>query len=124
MASVTIPIMRYDYGSSEFNGFPPNKLTGVVSAQAITSGDTITVDADFKDHKTLFTFNNTGTGAASVTFKAGNTYQGVKDLDLSVPSGTTHIWLDSAKFVDKVTGKITVTTSAAGSLAVYGIEMR
>ena len=124
MASVTIPIMRQDYGSSEYNGWAPNVLTGAVSAQAITSADTITIDQDFKDHKTLFGFINTNATAQTVTFKAGNTYQGVKDLALSVPSGTTHIWIDSAKFVNNKTGKITVTTGASQSLAAYGVEMR
>jgi len=124
MASKTIPIMRYDYGSSEFNGYPPNVITEAASAQAIASADTITIDAGFKDHKTLFAFVNTAGASASVTFKASNSYQGVKDLDLQVPSGTSYIWIDSARFADKETGKITVTTTAAGSLAAYGIEMR
>lgn len=124
MASVTIPIYRYDYshGSSQYNGYPPNVLTEAMSAQAFASADTVTIDADFKDHKTLFTF--VAGASVSVTFKAGNTYQGVNDLVLSVPTGTTHIWLDSAKYVDKVSGKITVTTTASQSIAAYGVEMR
>lgn len=122
----SIPIYRYDYGSSEYNGYPPNAFTEAMSAVTLTSastGNEIGWDGDFKDHKTLFTFVNTSGGSASVTFKAGDTYRGVKDLVLSCPSGTTHIWLNSADFVDKRSGEIKVLTDVA-SLAAYGVEMR
>lgn len=126
MAVVNIPINRYDYGSSEFNGFPPDTLFAASSTASLQSAsDGNVIEADFKDHKTIFGFVNTGAAAASVTFKAGTTYQGVNDLVLSVPSGgTSYIWLDSAKYADKTTGKIMVTTTASQSLAAFGIELR
>ena len=127
MAAVTIPIKRYQYDVSDVNqvnGYPPNVISSALTGQAITSSDTITIPADFKDHKTVFVINNTGSGAASVTIKAGNTYQGVNDLVISAPAGLSFIWLDSARFVDKVTGEITVTTTATGNLTMFGYEMR
>jgi len=120
----SIPICRQDYGSSEFNGWEPNTPINGFTPQAMASGSNYTIEGDFKDHKTLFTFISTNTGDTTVTFKAGDSFQGVKDLVVTVPSGTTHIWLDSAKFADKETGEIIVTTSAAGSLTAYGVEMR
>lgn len=119
-----IPINRKDYGTSEFNGFPPNTIIGSLSTQAIASGSSYTIAGDFKDHKTIFAFESTNTGDVSVTFKHGDTYQGVQDLTVTVPSGKSYIWLDSAKFVRKETGEITVETTAAGSLAMYGFELR
>ena len=34
----SIPIYRHDYGSSEFNGFPPNTPTPALSAVTLASG--------------------------------------------------------------------------------------
>lgn len=131
MAVVTIPIYRQNYAlsgespSEQYTGIAPNEITAAMTPQALQSAsDGNVIEADFKDHKTIFAFVNSSGASASVTFKAGNTYQGVNDLVLSVPSGTSYIWLDSAKFVDKVTGKIMVTTTASQSLAAYGVEMR
>lgn len=122
----SIPIYRYDYsnGSSQFNGYPPNTVMSGMSAVAIASGTTHTIEADFKDHKTLFTFVNTMGASVNVTFKAGTTGMGCKDLVAEFPAGTSHIWLDSAKFVNKTTGVISVTTDASQSFAAYGVEMR
>lgn len=133
MATVSIPIVRQDYrdaaqisasADAQYNGWEANTISGAITAQAITSSDTITIPADFKDHKTVFVFNNVDAAAASVTIKAGDSYQGVNDLVLSVPVGVSHIWLESAPFVDQKTGKITVTTTATEKLTVYGYEMR
>lgn len=128
MATVKVPISRQDYSaaqdSSELNGWKPNVISGALSGQAITASDTITIDPDFKDHKTVFLFNNTDSAAASVTIKAGNTYHGVKDLVLSVPVGISMIWFDSADFVDKSSGEITVVTTATEKLTIQGYEMR
>lgn len=127
MANVTIPIKRYQYDATDatqLNGYPPNVISSALSGQAITSSDTIKIPADFKDHKTVFVINNTDSGSASVTIKAGNTYQGVNDLVISAPAGLSFIWLDSAKFVDKVSGEITVVTTATEKLAMFGYEMR
>lgn len=127
MASVTIPIIRQQYDANDANqknGYMPNTISGAITAQAITASDTITIPADFKDHKTVFQFNNTNSGSASVTIKKGDSYQGVNDLVLTVPVGISMIWLDSAKFADKKTGVITVTTTATEKLTVFGYEMR
>lgn len=127
MASVTIPIIRQQYDANDANqknGYMPNTISGAITAQAITASDTITIPADFKDHKTVFQFNNTDSASASVTIKKGDSYQGVNDLVLTVPVGISMIWLDSAKFANKKTGVITVTTTATEKLTVFGYEMR
>lgn len=121
---MAIAINRKDYGSSEFNGFPPNEVFSISSTTALASGSSYTIEADFKDHKTVFGFTNTLGATASVTIKAGDTYAGVNDLDLTIPTGTSYIWLDSSKYVDKEKGEITVTTTASQSLAMFGFEMR
>ena len=121
----SIPIYRYDYGSSEFAGFPPNKIISGVTPVGLASGSAgNTIAPDFKDHKTLFVIANTSGADKVVTFKAGDTFQGVNDLLVTAPSGTTYIWLDSAKFANKETGVITVESSVSTSLSMCGIELR
>lgn len=131
MANVTIPIVRQDYrdaaqiaasATAQYNGWAPNTISGALTGQAITSADTITIPADFKDHKTVFTVVNAGSSAVNLTFKAGDSGMGAKDLIVAAPAGTSKIWLDSARFVNKATGLITVVT--AGNLSMYGYEMR
>ena len=96
------------------------------TGEYITSSDTITIPADFKDHKTIFVIVNADSAAKTVTFKAGDSYAGVKDLVVSAAVGTNIIWLDSAPFVNKATGVITVTTdeATASKLSMFGYEMR
>ena len=122
MASVTIPIKRQDYnsgGTAQYNGWEPGVISGALTGEYITSSDTITIPADFKDHKTVFVAKN-------VVFKHGNGGAGVKDLTVSAAVGTNLIWLDSAPFVNKATGVITVETneSTASKLSMFGYEMR
>ena len=131
MAAVTVPIKRQNYkltgeSADQYNGWEPNVISGALTGEYITSSDTITIPTDFKDHKTVFVIVNADSGAKTVTFKAGDTYQGVKDLVVSAAVGTNFIWLDSARFVNKETGLITVTTDeATGSkLSIFGYEMR
>ena len=133
MSAVTVPISRQDYrdaaqiaasAPAQYNGWEPNTISGALAGQAITASDTITIPADFKDHKTIFILNNTDAAAVTVTFKAGNSYHGVNDLAISAPVGISVVWLDSADFVDKDTGKITVTTEATEKLTIQGYEMR
>lgn len=133
MAAVTVPISRQDYrdaaqiaasAPAQYNGWEPNTISGALAGQAITASDTITIPADFKDHKTIFILNNTDAAAVTVTFKAGNSYHGVNDLAISAPVGISVVWLDSADFVDKDTGEITVTTAATEKLTIQGYEMR
>lgn len=130
MATVTVPIKRQDYNSADpgkqLNGWEPNVISGALTGEYITSSDTITIPADFKDHKTIFVINNEDSAAKTVTFKAGNSYQGVKDLAVEAAVGISIIWLDSARFVDNETGEITVTTNeaTASKLSIFGYEMR
>lgn len=140
MATVNIPIYRQDYAlsgetpSQQFAGVAPNTFSPSLSGQKLAStsadknliGDpsysTYGVD-DFKDHKTVFIFNNTG-ASTTVAFAAGDTYAGREVANLSIGSGETRaIWLDSSKFANKTTGVIEVVTSGA-SVFAYGVEFR
>ena len=139
MAKVYIPIYRQDYAlsgetpSQQWAGVEPNVFSPSLSGVALQSSSDANwigdpeysaygVD-DFKDHKTMFIFENTGT-SAKVTFAAGDTYAGreVKDLELGTAE-TRAIWLDSSKFANKKTGVIKVTVDTA-SVKAYGVEMR
>jgi len=148
MAAVNIPIYRQDYAlsgespSHQYAGIEPNVFSPSLSGVALTSSTDAnwiggqdnptyggSADAplygadDFKDHKTLFIFQNTGV-AASVTFAAGNTYAGREVKDMVIGAGETcAIWLDSSKFADKTDGVIKVTVNTA-SVKAYGVEMR
>ena len=141
MAKVYIPIFRQNYKdvsavpseSDQFAGIEPNvfspSLTGVNLQSASDAnwidpqGSSAYGTDDFKDHKTLFIFQNSGV-TASVTFAAGDTYAGRATDPLEIGSGETRaIWLDSSKFADKTTGAIKVTCTTA-SVKAYGVEMR
>lgn len=139
MAKVYIPIYRQDYAlsgetpSQQFAGVAPNTFSPALSGATLGStsasqnliGDpsysTYGVD-DFKDHKTVFIFNNAG-ASTTVTFKAGDTYA-ANTIEQEIGASTTcAIWLDSSKFADKTTGVIEVVTSGA-SVTAYGVEFR
>ena len=129
MAAVTIPIKRQDYnsgGTAQYNGWEPNVISGALTGEYITSNDTITIPADFKDGKTVFVIVNADSAAKTVTFKGGNSGMAAQDLAVEAAVGTNFIWLDSAKFVNKTTGVITVTTdeATASKLSMFGYEMR
>lgn len=135
MANVTIPIKRQDYrdadqvaasAPAQYNGWAPNTPSGALTGEYITSSDTITIPADFKDHKTVFVIVNADSAAKTVTFKHGTGDAGAKDLVVSAAVGTNIVWLDSAPFVNKATGVITVETneSTASKLSMFGYEMR
>ena len=138
MAKVYIPIFRQDYAlsgetpSQQFAGIEPNvfspSLTGVNLQSAADAnwidpqGSSAYGTDNFKDHKTLFIFQNSGV-TASVTFTGGDTYAG-RGITQEIGSGETcAIWLDSSKFADKTTGAIKVTCTTA-SVKAYGVEMR
>lgn len=137
MADVYIPIYRQDYAlsgetpSQQFAGVAPNVFSPSLSGVTLTSASADTNyigksnpygDDDYKDHKTFFTFQNTG-ASATVTFTAGDTYAAVAD-PLEIGSGETRaLMIDSSKFADKVTGEIKVTTTGA-SVKAYGVEFR
>lgn len=130
MARTEVPIKRYQYDAvdtEQLNGFPPNVISDPLTGIDIkTNNEGIFIGPDFKDHKTVFVIKNEDSAAKTVTFKAGNSYQGVNDLAVTAKVGLTMIWLDSAKFVDKATGEITITTdeSTASKLTMFGYEMR
>lgn len=123
-----ILIARKDYAEAgqtagvQMNGFPPNEGSGAIAGTSLTANTEYTIPADFKDHKTVFTAVG-GSANAVLTIKAGDSYQGVNDFTITVPTGATvQFWLDSAKFVDKTTGKITVKSDKA--ITLFGYEMR
>ena len=138
MAKVYIPIYRQDYAlsgetpSQQFAGVEPNVFSPSLSGVALQSasdgnwidpqGSSIFGTDDFKDHKTVFIFQNTG-ASASVTFEAGDTYAGRKVVREIGAGETCAIWLDSSKFADKTEGAIKVTVNTA-SVKAYGVEMR
>lgn len=138
MAKVYIPIYRQDYAlsgetpSQQFAGVEPNVFSPSLSGVALQSasdanwidpqGSSVFGTDDFKDHKTVFIFQNTG-ASATVTFEAGDTYAGRK-VEQEIGAGETcAIWLDSSKFADKTDGAIKVTVNTA-SVKAYGVEMR
>ena len=119
-----ILISRQDYSDaqdqSELNGWKPNISSGAITATTIAASGTADIPADFKDHKTVFVA--VAEADAVITVKAGDSYQGVNDVEINAPEGTSVFWLDSAKFVDQKTGKITVTVDKA--VDIFGYEMR
>ena len=139
MAATMINILRQDYnsgGTAQYNGWEPNVISGalassftsIIGMDGTTTDKSAYIPADFKDHKTVFVFNNSYGAAKTVTFKAGTNGMGCKDLEVSVPDGLSMIWLDSARFVDKETGLIKVVTAVTAdstkALGVVGYEMR
>ena len=119
-----ILISRQDYNPSDpgvqLNGWKPNLGSGAITATSIAASGTADIPADFKDHKTVFVV--VAEADAVITVKAGDTYQGVKDELIEAEEGTSVFWLDSAKFVNKTTGKITIETDKA--IDIFGYEMR
>lgn len=120
-----ILISRQDYAQTgetagvQMNGWEPNTFTGALTGSSISANGSATIPADFKDHKTVFVV--TAAAAANVTFAAGNTY-GARKVTKEAPAGTSLIWLDSTKFADKTSGKITVSSDKA--ITIFGYEMR
>ena len=93
-----ITIYRQDYRDDaqvaasepkQENGYKPNVISEALTGTAMTADTDYGIEADFKDHKTVFVVN--AESGANITFKAGNTYQGVKDLIVEAPTGlSTH----------------------------------
>lgn len=74
-----------------------------------------------KDHKTLVLIKSAeASDAKTVTFKKGNSYQGVADFTVTVAAGK-ELWvtLDSAKYADKETGLIEVDTSETTASKIF-----
>lgn len=123
-----ILIVRKDYAEAgqtageQMNGFPPNVESGAITGTSMTGGVDYVIPADFKDHKTVFTAKG-GSANAILTINEGDSYQGVNKATINVPSGAiVQFWLDSAKFVNKATGEITVNADKA--ITLFGYEMR
>lgn len=81
--------------------------------------DGFEVEWDVHDERTILLVQNTGSSAATVTIKAGNGIQGVKDLDAySVAGGAVAaIAIDSGAYKNVTgdsKGKVLVTGSATG----------
>lgn len=130
MADIVLSRQNYKQSgetTDQYNGWKPNTISGAITPTSVSTSTDYTIPADFKDHKTVFVItvaaaSQGDTTAANVTIKAGDTYQGVKDLVFAAPIGTSVIWLDSAKYVDEATGKITLSTDKA--MTIFGYEMR
>lgn len=92
--------------------------------KAVADGDTVKIDAGFKDLHTAVHFLG-GTAESTITVKAGNGYAGVNDMafKLGINKYMTLV-LDSARFMNVTgenRGKIVLTATKACSIAV--IEM-
>lgn len=123
-----ILIVRQDYAEAgqtsgvQMNGWKPNTGSGAITGTSLSANTEYTIPADFKDHKTVFTAVG-GAANAVLTIKKGNSYHGVNDTPIEVGAGgTVQFWLDSADFVDKTSGVITVKSDKA--ITLWGYEMR
>ena len=109
---------------AQYNGWEANTPSENIAASgvptSISAGGSAEIPADFKDHKTVFVV--TAAAAANVAFKAGDSDGGANDVIRQFPAGTSIIWLESAPFVKKATGKITITSDKA--IDIIGYEMR
>lgn len=88
---------------------------------SLASSDKVIIPCDFKDEFTQIHFLG-GSGAATVTIKAGNGYSGVNDEVFEVGAGKYKaMTIDSSRFMnisggDK--GNVIISVSAACSIAV------
>jgi hypothetical protein len=85
---------------------------------AIAAAQTYQVD---KDERTFLYVNNAQAGASTtITIPKGNGIAGVSDLTVVVPQASAVIIgpLESAKYADKLTGKITVNASVTTSTTI------
>ena len=90
---------------------------------AIALTQTIVVS---KDERMCLYVNNAQAGAINtITVKAGNGIAGVADLVIAVPQASSVIIgpLESAKYGDKNTGKITITASVATTTTMAVIQL-
>ena len=87
------------------NNLSLNAWGTVTFTAATTASDGVAIDYKGKDHKTVILAQNGGSGSATVTVKAGNGIQGVKDLAAyTIAAGSiVAIRLDSGEF-KQVTG--------------------
>lgn len=95
----------------------PQEVTGVVMNTISTDGVEI---APFKDHKTILLFS--GTGKAKI--KAGNTFASRDDLTVQGTTAGVFVAIESAKFMDKETGKILIQLEGSTALSVAVLETR
>ena len=87
---------------------------GVATCTLATGAATQTFVYDTQDEKTAIVVTNTGSSAATVTVVAGNGIRSaIGDLVVTVQGGSTAIVgpLDSMRFKDLSTGKVTIKIS-------------
>ena len=91
--------------------------------QAIALTQTVAVG---KDERTFIYVNNKQAGAVNtITVVKGTGIAGVKDLVIAVPQASEVIIgpLESAKYVSKTTGKITVTASVVTTTTIALVQL-
>lgn len=118
MAAITVTPVKMEF----------NTLASAPAATAVTSGTDggYIVCAGHRDDRLLIALVNAAASAKAVTFQAGDGFQGVADMEVSVPaSSTAYIVLESAKFCimsGEHKGKIHFT-AADTNISVSAIEL-
>lgn len=100
----------------------PNHATPY-TYQTVSAGDTVKIEANYKDLHTVV--HVLGSAAGAITVKAGNGYAGVNDYAFEVTNGGyTAVVLDSARFMN-VTGEDRgyIVMEATGACKIAVIEM-
>ena len=133
MAAVYIPTVKKTVGGVA-HIVEPNEISdgfafttvsdttnGAYLARTFGSGNV--VEDEFKDAKTNIVIYNSGSGEATVTFKAGDSYAACNDLTVKVGAGKyAFIQVDSAYFkvvsADEGIGAIHIVPSASVGVAV------
>lgn len=90
---------------------------------AIAATQTIAVS---KDERMCIYVNNAQAGAVNtITVKAGNGIAGTNDLVIAVPQASSVIIgpLESAKYTDRLTGKITLTASVVTTTTIAVVQL-
>ncbi len=76
------------------------------------------------DDKMILVVNNTGSAATTLTVKAGNGIQAVRDLTLNVPVGVSFVKLESGRFkfvTGENKGKIVVVSPGTPKVGVAAL---
>jgi hypothetical protein len=104
------------------------KTNGVVNGSVVftpaAAATTQTIPVS-KDERMCIYVNNASASPITATVAKGNGIAGVADLAVTVANATSAIIgpLESAKFVDKTTGKITLNISSAASVTLGVIQL-
>lgn len=89
----------------------PQEVTDIVFTALSSTGVEV---SEFKDNKTIFIVK----GSGDAVFKAGNTFAGREDLTVKASTTGVFVAIESAKFIDKETGKIKITGDSTASIAI------